>query len=302
MISLSPKTRALQPTQIKPPEAGRSLWQEALRRLQQNRAAVVSFWILVGIIAFCLIAPLLSPYDVAEEASARVAEGPSWRHWFGSDDLKRDQLTRVAVGGQVSLAVGIAATLVALVIGVTYGAVAAYLGGKTGAVMMRVVDVLYGLPLTILVILLMTMFGRNFLLLFAAIGLVEWLTMARIVYGQVRSLKTQEFVEAAVALGLPTSTIVWRHLLPNVLGVVAVYATLTVPTVILLESFLSFLGLGVPPPTPSWGTLIKLGAENMTLFPHLLIIPAIFFSVTLFCLNFLGDGLRDALDPKSSRD
>ncbi|MGF1451653.1 MAG: ABC transporter permease [Opitutales bacterium] len=282
-------------------EVGTSLWQEALRRLRQNRAAVVSFWILVGIVAFCLIAPVLSPYDTVEAAGG-IAEGPSWSNWFGTDDQERDLLTRVAVGGRISLAVGLVATLVALFIGVTYGALAGYLGGATSSVMMRIVDVLYALPFTILVILLMTMFERNFLLLFAAIGAVEWLTMARIVYGQVRSLKQQEFVEAAVALGLPLHLIVWRHLLPNVLGVVVVYATLTVPAVMLLESFLSFLGLGVPPPMPSWGDLIKNGAENMTLYPHLLVIPALFFSVTLFCLNFLGDGLRDALDPKAGRD
>ncbi len=281
---------------------GRSLWQETWRRLQRNRLAMGSLWTLVGIIAFCLVVPLLSPFDAVEIASHGVAEAPSWRHWFGSDDLQRDQLTRVAVGGLVSLAVGLVATLVSLVIGVTYGAVAGYLGGRVADGMMRAVDVLYALPFTILVILMMTLFERNFLLLFVAIGLVEWLTMARIVYGQVRSLRQQEFIEAAVALGLPTWRIIARHLLPNVLGVVVVYATLTVPSVILLESFLSFLGLGVPPPTPSWGGLIKQGADNLTIYPHLLIIPAVFFSTTLFCLNFLGDGLRDALDPKSSRD
>lgn len=276
-----------------------------MRRLRQNHLAVASFWILLAIVLFCLLAPLFSPYSYSYQpqgADAAISSPPSAQHWMGTDDLGRDQLTRVAVGGQVSLMVGVVATLVSLVIGVTYGATAAYLGGKRADAMMRLVDILYSLPFTILVILLMTVFERNFLLLFVAIGMVEWLTMARIVYGQVNSLKRQEFIEAATALGLHPAVILFKHLLPNVLGVVVVYATLTVPSVMLLESFLSFLGLGVQPPTPSWGTLIKLGADNMTLYPHMLLIPAAFFSVTLFCLNFLGDGLRDALDPKSSRD
>jgi len=191
---------------------------------------------------------------------------------------------------------------VSLLIGVLYGAVSGYLGGKTDAVMMRLVDILYALPFTIFVILLMVIFGRNIILLFVAIGAVEWLTMARIVRGQVSVIKTQEYVEAAVSLGLSQSRIILRHIIPNALGPIIVYSTLTVPAVMLLEAVLSFLGLGVQPPMSSWGLLIKEGAEKMDVYPWLLISPALIFSATIFSLNFLGDGLRDALDPKSSKD
>ncbi|TVR54561.1 MAG: ABC transporter permease [Puniceicoccaceae bacterium] len=235
-------------------------------------------------------------------ADGLLLESAGRRHLLGTDTLGRDLLTRIMHGGRVSLGVGFLATAVSLLIGVTYGATSAYLGGKTDAVMMRIVDILYALPFTIFVILLMVLFGRSLLLLFLAIGAVEWLTMARIVRGQVLSLKKMEFVEAALALGLGTRRIIFRHLIPNVLGPIIVYATLTVPAVMLLESVLSFLGLGVQPPNASWGVLIKEGAESMTVFPWLLIFPAFFFSLTLFCLNFLGDGLRDALDVRSSRD
>ena len=283
-------------------ESGTSLWQDASYRLRKNRLAFASFWILIFMVVFCFIGPLLSPYDYRSNNLEKTLLNPTAGHWFGTDDLGRDQLTRVMVGGRVSLGVGIIATTVSLLIGVAYGATAAYLGGKVDSVMMRLVDVLYALPFTIFVILLMTIFERSIVLLFVVIGAVEWLTMARIVRGQVLSLKEQEFVEAAVSLGYSTRRIIFRHIIPNVLGVVVVYATLTVPAVMLLESFLSFLGLGVQPPMPSWGSLIKLGADNIQLFPHLLVIPALFFSLTLFSLNFLGDGLRDALDPKSSKD
>jgi oligopeptide transport system permease protein len=283
-------------------ESGTSLWQDAWHRLRKNHLALVSFWILVFMVVFCFVGPLLSPYDFRSNDLEKTLLSPNAAHWFGTDDLGRDQLTRVMVGGRVSLGVGIIATTVSLLIGVTYGATAAYVGGKVDAAMMRLVDVLYALPFTIFVILLMTIFERSIVLLFIVIGAVEWLTMARIVRGQVLSLKQQEFVEAAVSLGFTTRRIIFRHIIPNVLGVVVVYATLTVPSVMLLESFLSFLGLGVQPPMPSWGSLIKLGADNIQLFPWLLIIPALFFSLTLFSLNFLGDGLRDALDPKSSKD
>jgi oligopeptide transport system permease protein len=283
-------------------EAGTSLWQDAWHRLAKNKLALFSFWVLCAMGLFCFIGPIISPYDHAATNLDNTLSPPTLQHWFGTDDLGRDQLTRVMQGGRVSLGVGIIATAVSLIIGVTYGAASAYIGGKTDAVMMRIVDVLYALPFTIFVILLMTLFERSIVLLFAVIGAVEWLTMARIVRGQVMSLKKQEFVEAAVSLGFGNARIIFRHIIPNVLGLVVVYATLTVPAVILLESFLSFLGLGVQPPMPSWGSLIKLGADNIQLFPWLLVIPAFFFSLTLFSLNFLGDGLRDALDPKSSKD
>jgi oligopeptide transport system permease protein len=283
-------------------ESGTSLWQDAWHRLRKNKLALASFWLLVFMVLFCFIGPLLSPHDYRSNNLDRTLEGPSLQHWFGTDDLGRDQLTRIMVGGRVSLGVGIIATAVSLLIGVVYGATAAYVGGKLDAAMMRFVDVLYALPFTIFVILLMTIFERSIVLLFVVIGAVEWLTMARIVRGQVMGIKRQEFVEAAVSLGFGPRRIILRHIIPNVLGVVVVYATLTVPAVMLLESFLSFLGLGVQPPMPSWGSLIKLGADNIQLYPYLLIVPALFFSLTLFSLNFLGDGLRDALDPKSSKD
>lgn len=283
-------------------ESGTSLWRDAWLRLRKNRLALASFWILVFMVIFCFLGPFFTSQDYRTNDLDQTLLSPGAEHLFGTDDLGRDQLVRVMVGGRVSLGVGIIATAVSLLIGVTYGATAAYIGGKVDAVMMRLVDVLYALPFTIFVILLMTLFERSIVLLFVVIGAVEWLTMARIVRGQVLSIKEQEFVEAAVSLGYSTTRIIARHIIPNVLGVVVVYATLTVPSVMLLESFLSFLGLGVQPPMPSWGSLIKLGADNIQLYPYLLIIPALFFSLTLFSLNFLGDGLRDALDPKSSKD
>jgi oligopeptide transport system permease protein len=224
------------------------------------------------------------------------------RHLLGTDALGRDLLTRLFVGGRISLAVGFAATLVAAIVGVLWGAIAGFAGGKIDDIMMRSADIIYALPFTVVVILLMVLFGQNFILLFVAIGLVEWITMARIVRGQVNSLKHQEFIEAAVSLGLGTWRIMSRHLIPNVLGSIIIYSTLMVPQIMLLEAILSFLGLGVQPPLSSWGVLIDDGAKTMETSPWLLLFPAAIFSLTLFSLNFLGDGLRDALDPKSSKD
>jgi oligopeptide transport system permease protein len=247
------------------------------------------------------IAAKLATGDQYTSGNVRYGQS-NLRHFFGTDSLGRDLLTRVLIGGRISLAVGFAATLVSVVIGVIWGAAAGFVGGKIDNLMMRTVDVLYALPFTVIVILLMVMFGRNFILLFVAIGAVEWLTMARIVRGQIISLKHQEFVEAAVSLGLSGPRILFRHLVPNVASSIIVYATLTVPNVMLLEAVLSFLGLGVPPPMSSWGVLINEGASAIQTSPWLLWIPASFFSLTLFSLNFLGDGLRDALDPKSAKD
>ena len=282
---------------------GASLWTDAWRRLAQNRMAVIATIIFGVILLLCLIGPLLFAQHSGETNDlANTFKKPSISHWFGTDDLGRDLFVRTLEGGRISLAVGFLATAVSLLIGVVYGSMAGYIGGRTDAFLMRIVDILYSLPFTIFVILLMVMFGRNFILLFVAIGFVEWLTMARIVRAQIMALKDTEFVEAARALGYGNLRIIFGHLLPNILGPVIIYASLTVPAVMLLEAVLSFLGLGVQPPMSSWGLLIKDGAEKIDVYPWLLIFPALFFSATLFSLNFIGDGLRDALDPKSSKD
>lgn len=283
-------------------EKGSSLWNDAWARLRRNRLAMISLFLFLGIALFCVAGPWFVAHDSESQDLLRGAEGPSAAHWFGTDTLGRDLLVRTMEGGRVSLLVGLVATLVALAIGVIYGAAAGYIGGKTDAFMMRVVDTLYALPFTIFVILLMVAFGRSLWLIFIAIGAVEWLSMARIVRAGVIGLKKQEFIEAAVSLGYSHTRIILRHLIPNVLGPVIVIATLTVPAVMLLEAFLSFLGLGIQPPDASWGVLINEGQQNMEIYPWLLIFPAFFFALTLFTLNFLGDGLRDALDPKSAKD
>ena len=283
-------------------EQGSSLWKDAWARLRKNKLAVASLVVFVLIVLFCVMGPWVSPYDSEVQDLFAGAEPPSLAHPFGTDTLGRDLMVRVMEGGRISLMVGLLATLVSLLIGVIYGATAGYIGGKLDASMMRLVDLLYALPFTIFVILLMVAFGRSIWLMFIAIGCVEWLSMARIVRSGVLGLKKQEFVEAAVSLGYSHRRIILRHLIPNVLGPVIVVATLTVPSVMLLEAFLSFLGLGVQPPDASWGVLINEGQQNIEIFPWLLMFPAFFFALTLFCLNFLGDGLRDALDPKSAKD
>jgi len=283
-------------------EKGASLSRDAWVRLKKNRLAVTSAVILLFITVACLLVSVLSPYGYEDQNLLLGATGPSAEHWLGTDGFGRDSLTRILYGGRVSLAVGLIATSVALVIGILWGAIAGYAGGRVDAVMMRIVDILYALPFMIFVVLLMVVFGRNLLLMFLAIGAVEWLTMARIVRGQVQSLKKQEFVEAAVSLGLSKWSIIRKHLIPNALGPVIVYTTLTIPGVMLLEAFLSFLGLGVQPPQSSWGVLISNGVESMEEYPWLLVYPGLVFSITLFALNFLGDGLRDALDVRASKD
>ncbi|MCX2979647.1 ABC transporter permease [Halieaceae bacterium IMCC14734] len=277
-----------------------SLWGDAWWRLRRNRAALAGLIFLSVIVVVALLTPLLAPYAYEEQRLALGASGPSAAHWLGTDVLGRDMLTRIMYGGRVSLLVGFVATAVALLIGVLYGAVAGYVGGRVDAVMMRFVDILYALPFMIFIILLLVIFGQSMLLLFIAIGAVEWLTMARIVRGQVQNIRRQEFVEAAVSMGLGPWTIIRRHVIPNTLGPVIVYTTLTIPSVMLLEAFLSFLGLGVQPPQSSWGLLISYGVETMEEFPWLLVYPGLALTLTLFALNFLGDGLRDALDPQSA--
>lgn len=277
-----------------------SLWSDAVSRLIKNKAAMIGAIILFVLILCAIFAPYIAPYSYSFQNLDLGASPPSSEHLLGTDILGRDLLSRILYGARISLMVGFVATGVALVIGVSWGIVAGYFGGRIDSIMMRIVDVLYGLPFIIFIILLMVIFGRNLWLLFGAIGAVEWLTMARIVRGQVMSLKNQEFVLAAKAMGVSNLTMFRRHLLPNILGPIAVYATLTIPQVMLLESFLSFLGLGIQPPMSSWGTLIKDGVESMEEFSWLLIYPGITFTITLFALNFFGDGLRDALDPKTS--
>ena len=280
-----------------------SLWADAWKRLRRNRAAVCSGIFLLALGLLAVSAPWLPGLANPTAQDLRLgATPPSSAHWFGTDELGRDTLARVIHGGRISLLVGLVGTLVSLVIGVSYGAVAGYRGGRTDEMMMRAVDVLYSLPYIFLVILLLVFFSRSILMLFVALGLVQWLTMARIVRGQVLSLKQQNFVEAARALGAGDGAIIFRHIVPNTLGPVIVYTTLTVPAVILQEAFLSFLGLGVQPPAASWGTLVSDGARLLALFPWLVIFPGLALSLTLFCFNFLGDGLRDALDPQDRRE
>ena len=278
-----------------------SLWSDAIHRLTRNKAAMLSGFILILLIIAAVLAPWITPYGYEEmDFNNMTATPPSSDHLLGTDAQGRDLLTRILYGARVSLLVGFVATGVALIIGVSWGIIAGYAGGKVDQIMMRIVDILYGLPFIIFIILLMVVFGSNLWLLFAAIGAVEWLTMARIVRAQVIGLKNQEFVLAAKAMGVSNLSLFRRHLLPNILGPIAVYATLTIPQVMLLESFLSFLGLGIQPPMSSWGSLINDGVQYMEEFSWLLIYPGITFTITLFALNFFGDGLRDALDPKTS--
>lgn len=292
---------------VEPAETGggSSFWQDAWHRLWQNKLAIFGLAVLTVMASLCFAAflwPNITGYSYEQQNLALGPAPPNHVHWLGTDPLGRDLLARLLYGGGISLMVGLCATAVSLTIGLIYGAIAGFAGGKLDMLLMRTVDILYALPFAIFVILLMVFFGQNIILLFVAIGAVEWLTMARIVRGQVMTVKRQEFVEAAHALGLKEGRIIFRHIVPNLLGPIIVYATLTVPEVILLESFLSFLGLGVQPPHSSWGVLIKEGAEVMEEYPWLLIYPGAVMALTLFSLNFLGDGLRDALDVRGSKD
>ncbi len=283
------------------PVVGVGYWRDAWRRLRKSRMALIGGVVLLVITFGALFAPVLTPYDNEQQNLENQLQGPSWSHPFGTDLAGRDLLTRVLYGGRLSLAVGILATMVSLIIGVTWGAVAGFRGGSVDNAMMRFVDMLYSLPFMFFVILLVAYFGRNLLLLFLALGAVQWLTMSRIVRGQMIQLREQEFVQASRALGASNGRIIFRHLIPNLLGPIIVYATLTVPAVMLEEAFLSFLGLGVQPPNSSWGLLAAEGASTINAVataPWLIVFPGVALGLTLFSLNFLGDGLRDALDPR----
>src|SRR5690606_6039184 len=282
------------------PPKGRSLTQDAMRRLVRNKAAVASIVIVVLIVLVAFIGPYFLPWGYSQVDWSNIRKPPNFEagHYLGTDQNGRDMAARVLQGTQMSLIVALVATVVSVSIGVVYGAVAGYFGGRVDAVMMRIVDVMYALPYILFVIILMVMFGRNPVLLFVGIGAIEWLTMARIVRGQTLSLKEKEFVEAARAGGAKPFTIIMRHIVPNLTGPVVIYATLTIPEIIIAESFLSYLGLGVQEPQTSLGTLISAGAPVAEVMPWLLLAPAVVLVTLLFCLTYIGDGLRDALDPK----
>ncbi len=324
VVNPSPAPATPAPAAAANDERPHSPWRDAWARLRRNRLAVIGGVFVLLLTFVCIALPPFLPYSYEQQNLARGATPPSAEHWLGTDELGRDLLARLLYGGRISLMVGFVASLVALTIGVTYGAIAGYAGGKLDALMMRVVDILYALPFTIFVILMMVFLKdpmtqldawlRQFswlsdlqgigkiIGLFAAIGAVEWLTMARIVRGQVLTVKKMEYIEAARTLGYGHARIVFRHIVPNILGPVIVFTTLTIPAVMMLESFLSFLGLGVDAPLSSWGTLIKDGADKMENFPWLLIFPGGVFACTLLALNLLGDGLRDALDVRAAKD
>ena len=283
-------------------EKGRSLWQDAWRRLLKNKMATAGLIYLIIVALVAIFAPMIAPFSYEDTDLIKGAVPPDLTNWFGTDDLGRDMFSRLLYGGRVSLAVGLLSTFVSVTIGVIYGAISGYIGGRTDDIMMRIVEILFALPFTFFVIILMVLIGRNFYVLFIALGAISWLTMARIVRGQVVSLRHTEFIEAAVSTGVRTKSIILRHLIPNTLGPVIVFITLTIPQVMLEEAFLSFLGLGVQEPMSSWGTLISGGVAAMETYPWMLIFPCLTLVTTLFALNFLGDGLRDALDPKASKD
>jgi oligopeptide transport system permease protein len=310
---------------------GTSLWADAWKRLLKNKLAVFGLIVLVIMVLAVAVGPYIIRWATGLTADYIPAEGdliksfpPSIAHPMGTDEAGRDMLARVLQGGRISLMVGVISTFVSLIVGVSYGAIAGYLGGRIDNVMMRIVDIIYAIPYILIVIVLLSVFGgpntpewirwlsekiggsgnqglNQIFLLFFALGLVSWLTMARVVRGQVLSLKNQEFILAAKATGVSTFGIIFRHLVPNTLGPVVVYATLTVPGVMLTEAFLSYLGLGVQAPYASWGSLAADGVKNIAIFPWQLIFPGVTMALTLFSLNFLGDGLRDALDPQTRK-
>ncbi|MGZ5848834.1 MAG: ABC transporter permease [Ramlibacter sp.] len=282
------------------PVPGRSPWSDARRRFMRNRAAVISLVVLAVIALACLVGPTLLPngFDTTDWDAMKLP--PTWQnmHWWGTDESGRDLLVRSLVGGRISLMVGLLATLASVAIGIAWGATAGFVGGRTDTLMMRFVDMMYAIPYLLIAILLVTLLGREFYLVVLAITAFSWMDMARVVRGQTLSLRTREFVEAARATGVPTWRIIASHIVPNLLGIVVIYTTVTVPSVILTESVLSFLGLGIQEPMTSWGVLIEDGTKVMEVAPWMLLFPAALLSATLYCFNFIGDGLRDALDPK----
>ena len=302
MILTSKKSDALVETLTDAAKAppGRSPWADARRRFVRNKAAVVALVVLALITLACVFGPMMLPYefDTADWNAMTLPPSAQGHHWFGTDDSGRDLLVRCLIGGRISLMVGILATICSVVVGIVWGATAGFIGGKVDGLMMRVVDMMYAIPYLLIAILLVTILGREFYLVVLTITAFSWMDMARVVRGQTLSLRSMEFVEAARAIGVPTRRIIFSHIVPNLLGVVVIYTTVTVPGVILTESVLSFLGLGIQEPMTSWGVLIHDGAGVMDAAPWLLLFPCALLSVTLYCFNFIGDGLRDALDPK----
>ena len=278
----------------------RSLWSDARRRFVRNKAALISLCLLLLIAAACVVGPWLLPHAFDSADWDAMSTGPSLRnaHFWGTDEAGRDLLVRCLIGGRISLTVGLLATLASVSLGIAWGATAGFLGGKVDAVMMRIVDMMYAIPYLLIAILLVTILGREFYLVVITITVFSWMDMARVVRGQTLSLRSMEYVEAARAMGVSTTRIIFGHIVPNLLGVVVIYTTVTVPGVILTESVLSFLGLGIQEPMTSWGVLIQDGAKVMEVSPWILLFPAAMLSVTLYCFNFIGDGMRDALDPK----
>jgi oligopeptide transport system permease protein len=294
------KALADQLEQAAVPQPGRSPWADARVRFMRNKAALASLAALLLIALVCVVGPAFLPYqfDAADWDAMKLP--PTWTnmHWWGTDESGRDLLVRCLVGGRISLMVGLLATLASVALGIAWGATAGFLGGKVDSIMMRIVDMMYAIPYLLIAILLVTILGREFYLVVLAITAFSWMDMARVVRGQTLSLRTMEFVEAARSIGVPTRRIIFSHIVPNLLGVVVIYTTVTVPGVILTESVLSFLGLGIQEPMTSWGVLIEDGTKVMDVAPWMLLFPAALLSITLYCFNFIGDGLRDALDPK----
>lgn len=279
---------------------GRSLWADARRRFLRNKAALISLGVLALIALVCIIGPWVLPhaYDSTDWDAMSAPPNLQNGHYWGTDDSGRDLLVRCLVGGRISLTVGLLATLSSVTLGILWGATAGFIGGKVDNIMMRIVDMMYAIPYLLIAILLVTILGREFYLVVLTITVFSWMDMARVVRGQTLSLRSMEYVEAARAVGVSTPRIILRHIVPNLLGVVVIYTTVTVPGVILTESVLSFLGLGIQEPMTSWGVLIQDGAKVMEVTPWILLFPAGLLSVTLYCFNFIGDGMRDALDPK----